>query len=786
MILAMLMPLFSLAQTGTIKGRVVSAANNEALSFASVLVQDKDYGTVTDLEGNYELKNLEPGLYNIKAVYVGFESKIIFEVNVPANRVINIDFELTPSSTQLEGVVIKEEAFQTKAEAPVSLRTVGVNEIERNPGGNRDISRVIQTLPGVTPTVAFRNDLIIRGGAPGENKFFIDGIQVPTINHFATQGASGGPVGMINVNFIREVEFYSGAFPVNYGSTLSSVMSFKQKDGNREKFGAQATVGASDIGLLVEGPMGKKASYMVSVRRSYLQFLFAQIGLPFLPIYTDVQFKFKLEPTRKDHITIMGIGAIDNFDLNLDANETQAQRYILNYLPINEQYNYTRGIKYTRFHENSFTNFIVSRNKLNNETTKYENNDDSNEDNLILNYVSQEIENRIRVENIMQRNGYKVITGVSYEYDIYSNSTFNRISIPTGVITQDFESSLELQQYGAFTQVSRKMLSNRLLLSAGARIDGSSYSAETQNPLKQFAPRFSASYRLTDKLAFNFNTGQYFQLPPYTILGYRDNDGDLVNKENGIKYIRNRHLVAGVEVTTKANSRFTVEGFYKRYHDYPFLLNDSVSLANLGSDFGVVGNEPATSESEGRSFGLEFLFQQKLYKGFYGILSYTILKSEFTDKSGEFKPSAWDNRHFISATAGKKFKKNWEVGARWWFVTGGPYTPFDLERSATKEVWDVTGRGLPDYNLLNSERLPNFQQLDARVDKKFFFPKWSLNVYFDVQNVFGSSQAAQPFLDVVRDENGNPVSRNNFQYQTTTLENSLGSTIPSLGVIVEF
>lgn len=773
------------AQNGTIKGRVVSAVNNQPLAFASVLVQGQDLGAVTDIEGNYVLDSLPAGLYNLKATYVGFETKTVFEVRVPANRVINLDFALEPSNNELGEVVIKSEAFVKKEEAPVSLRTVGVDEIARNPGGNRDISRVIQTLPGVTPTVAFRNDLIIRGGAPGENKFFIDGIEVPTINHFATQGASGGPVGMINVNFLREVEFYSGAFPVNYGPTLSSVMAFSQKDGNRDQIGAQATIGATDFGLAVEGPMGPKASYMVSVRRSYLQLLFQQIGLPFLPIYTDIQFKFKLEPTQKDHITIIGIGAIDNFELNLEANETASQRYILNYLPVNEQYNYTRGVKYTRFHEKSYTNIILSRNKLNNTSVKYENNDDSSDDNLILDYQSQEVENRFRLENVARREGYKITMGVSYEYDYYSNNTFNRVSTPGGVQAFDFESELRMHRYGAFAQVSRKFIEDRLLLSLGSRIDGATFSEETQNPLEQFAPRFSASFILTKKLSINFNTGQYYQLPPYTILGYRDEENQLVNKENDITYIKNRHLVAGIEYTTEKNSRITVESFYKRYYNYPFLLTDSVSLANLGSDFGVIGNEPAESSSEGRSYGVEFLVQQKLYKGFYGILSYTIMKSEFTDKTGQFKPSAWDNRHFVSLTAGKKFKKNWEVGARWWFVTGSPYTPFDIERSSTKAVWDVTGRGIPDYNRLNQARTSNFNQLDLRVDKKWFFNQWSLNLYFDIQNVYGSNQAAQPFLDVVRDENGNPVSKNAFQYETQRLQNNLGTTVPTLGVIVE-
>lgn len=772
------------AQNGSIRGRVYNSINNEPLPFANVGIQGTEFGGSTDFEGNFKIIGIPPGLYNVSATYVGYEAKTVFEVKVDGNKTSVVDFPLNENSQKLEAIVIETEAFEKKEESPVSMRSIGVNEIERNPGGNRDISRVIQSLPGVTPTVSFRNDLIIRGGAPNENRFYLDGIEIPTINHFSTQGASGGPVGMINVNFIREVEFYSGAFPANRGNTLSSVMEFSQKTGDKEKHNFQATLGASDFGVAFDGPISPKATYMVSYRRSYLQFLFKQIGLPFLPIYNDLQFKFKIEPTQKDHFTIIGIGAIDNFDLNLDANETREQRYILNYLPINEQYNYTRGFKYTRFHKKSYTNFIFSRSKLNNTTFKYENNDDSREENLILDYLSQEVENKMRVENVYRNNGWLISTGAGAQKVIYTNATYNRIATPLGVIERNFNSEFDYNRYSVFGQASKKLIDSRLVLSLGLRMDGADYNEEMSNLFRQFSPRFSASYAINERLSLNFNTGRYFQLPPNTVLGYRDNENDLVNQDR-LGYIQSDHLVGGIEWRTKSNSRFTLEGFYKVYSNYPFLLTDSISLANLGSDFGVIGNEPAESSSEGRTYGIEFLFQQRLFKGFYGILSYTTLWSEFKDKNGEYIPSAWDSRHMSSLTMGKKFARNWEVGARWWFVTGSPYTPFDIEYSTRPEVWDVTGRGLPDYNQLNTLRTSTYQQLDVRVDKKFFFKNFNLNLYFDVQNVFGSSQAAQPNLDVDRDASGMPIVTNQGRYQYTLLDNSLGTTLPSLGVIIE-
>ena len=173
------------------------------------------------------------------------------------------------------------------------MRNIGVTEIKRNPGGNRDISKAIQSLPGVATQVSFRNDIVIRGGAPSENRFYIDGIEIPNINHFSTQGSSGGPVGLINVDFIRDVDFYSGAFPANRGNTLSSVFEFRQKDGRSDKLSSSLTVGSSDFATTLEGPIDAKTTFLASYRYSYLQGLFKLLGLPFLPAYQDYQFKIK-------------------------------------------------------------------------------------------------------------------------------------------------------------------------------------------------------------------------------------------------------------------------------------------------------------------------------------------------------------------------------------------------------------------------------------------------------------------------------------------------------------
>ena len=785
----------ALAQNGTIKGRVYDKINNEPLPFANVVIEGTTNGATTDLDGNYTL-SVEPGLYNLTASFVGYKNRTEYEVQVSRSKPAVINFALDESNQTLAEVEVSaQDRFQRKEESPVSVSTLGINEIQRNPGGNQDISLVIQSLPGVASTPNFRNDIIIRGGAPNENRFYLDGVEVPNINHFATQGSSGGPVGIINVNFIKSVDFYSGAFPANRGNALSSVLEFTQKDGNTDRLRTNFTLGASDVGITFDGPIGDKTTYIFSARRSYLQFLFGVIGLPFLPTYNDTQLKVKHRFNQKNELTIIGLGAYDTFELNESAvadadteEDRQRAEYILGNIPVNNQWNYTIGANYKHFSKNGFQNVVLSRNELNNEAVKYEGNDDSDPNNLILNYSSAEIENKFRFEHTQRTGLWKLNGGINFEDVTYTNATFNKVAQGEGVQIVDFSSEINFQKFGFFAQASRSVWEDRLLLSFGLRSDWNNYAESMGNPIDQLSPRLSFSYSITPQLSFNGNIGRYYQLPPYTVLGYRDNQGTLVNKENEVKYIQSDHYVAGFQYVFEKNTKVSVEGFYKQYSYYPFTLRDSINLANLGGDFGVIGNEAVTSTGEGRSYGVEFLIQRKLYNGLYGIAALTLVRSEFTDKNDEYVPSSWDNRFILSLTAGKKFKKNWELGARLAVLGGPPLTPYDDSASALKEIWDVRGVGLPDYDRLNTERNPVTYQLDVRIDKKYFFEKWSLNFYLDIENVTGASFELNPFLDTVKDDANNPVTDPNdsSRYLLTTIPNNAGTLLPTIGIVVEF
>ena len=792
-VLICLFPILGMTQNGVIKGAVKDKQSNVAIIGANILITGTNVGTSTDLDGNYILEGLKPGIYNIQVSYIGYELQSLSEIEVQGARPTTLNFELSESINQLNEVVVKTSSFRKTAESPLSLRTIGVSEIKRSPGGNRDISRVIQSLPGVTSTASFRNDLIIRGGAPNENRFYLDDVEVPVINHFATQGASGGPAGIINVDFIREVDFFSGAFPVNRGNALSSVFNFKFKDGRDDRIGATMTAGATDIGVTLEGPINDKSTFLVSARRSYLQFLFKAIGLPFLPTYNDFNAKFKYKIDEKNEIYFIGLGAIDNFTLNLDANDTEAKQSQLDQIPVNNQWNYTNGLVYKRYGEKGYTTFVLSRNMLNNEATKYLNNDDSNPNNLILQYKSQEIENKLRIENTQKIGEWQFLAGVGYEYVKYNNITQNKIFTAQGPAEIDYAAELAFHKYGLFSSLSRKFLNEKLSTSLGIRVDGNSFSDDMSNPLEQFSPRFSLSYQLTEKLSYNFNVGRYFQLPPYTALGYTANN-TLVNKQNNISYIAANHLVTGLQYSLSSNSQVTVEGYYKTYENYPFLLREQISLANLGGDFGVIGNGPVTSTTEGRTYGLEMLFQQRLFKGFYGILAWTIGRSEFNNNDDTYAPSSWDSRQIVNLTMGKIFARNWEAGIRYRYQSGLPFTPFDANSNLAVN-WDRNFAGIPDYTRINAQRRGPVNGLDLRIDKKWFFKGWDLNLFLDLQNVTATAVAREILiLDRPLDETNKPIGgaivinpdapADEQRYKLKAIDDSGGNVLPTLGIVI--
>ncbi len=779
-------------RTGEIQGSIKDRKTQEALIGVTVQVEGSQRGSQTDVDGNFKLTGVPVGSYNLKATFIGYKAQTKFNIVVNSGNANIVNFELEDESALLQEVkvVVNRSVSVASVETPNSIQKLSTEEIKNNPGGNFDISRVIQVLPGVGGTAGtgggFRNDLIIRGGGPNENVFYLDGIEIPVINHFSTQGASGGPTGILNVSFIEDATLSSSSFNARYDNALSSVLQFKQRDGNADKFQGNVRLSSTELAGTFEGPLSKKTTFLASVRRSYLQILFSLIDLPIRPNYWDFQYKVTHKFNKKTTLTAIGVGAIDEFYFGVPKESDASKEYILRANPLINQWNYTVGVSLKRLLDNGYMNISLSRNMFDNQLDRYEDGRSEDKSALVFNSQSWEIENKLRLDVNKFKGNWEYSYGAVAQYVKYTNDFFNLVRRQPEVKVQ-FNTAINFFKYGAFTQVSRRFLNEKLNISAGLRMDGNSFT--NNNPLETLSPRASLSYQIADKWRLNASAGRYYKIPIYTVLGFNQNQ-NFVNQDND--YIQSDHLVAGIEFIPTPQTRITVEAFNKKYNNYPVSLLTGISLANQGGDFGAIGNEETKSTGIGLSRGIEFFFQQKLTKNFFGVLSFTYFKSEFAGRDGKLIPSAWDTRTLLSTQLGYKFKKGWEVGAKWLYQGGAPFTPFDLD--ASRRNYALLGVGTLDYSKLNTQRLRAFNRLDFRLDKKWNYKKTTLDVFMDFQNLLLTKNPAlsQYTFERNADNTGFKTTDNQalrFDGSNAVpliLSNEDATTTPSIGIVVEF
>lgn len=766
-----------------IKGVVIDKSTRQPLEFVNVLVVGLGIGASTDANGNFLITQVPPGIYRLQASFLGYKTELTPEYRV--NHVTPyVQIELEEENASLNEVVVTASPFQKVPESPVSLRVIGLQEIEKAPGANRDISKVVQNYPGVAfSPIGYRNDLIVRGGGPSENRFYLDGVEIPNINHFSTQGASGGPVGLIDADLIRSVKFYSGAFPADKGNALSSVLDFSLRDGDMERNSLKATLGASEVSLSSNGHIGNKTSYLVSVRQSYLQALFKILGLPFLPAYTDASFKIKTRFDSHNELTLLGLGGIDRMKLNLGIEGEDAE-YMLSYLPEINQETYTVGGVYRHYSQRHVQSIVLSQSYLNNRNVKYRDNDESSEENLTLRLGSIEQETKLRMENTSSWSVWKVKAGFDLNYSRYKSNEYRKV-FANALREYDYHTDLSLWRWGMFASVDYAAPDKSFTASMGVRTDGNNYSDKMKELWRQLSPRLSVSYRLIEGLTLSGHVGLYYQLPSYTALGFKGEEGEYVNRH--LDYISVSQESLGLSWTPNENMELSVEGFYKLYGHMPFSLSDQIPLSCKGNDYGTIGNEALSSEAKGRSYGVELMFKWLLAQKLNLSSSLTIFKSEFKDgEQGSYVPSAWDNRFILNMSGTYNFPKHWSLGAKVSCIGGSPYTPYDVEKSSLVEAWNVQRRAYYDYSRYNQERLPVFGQLDVRVDKTFYLKKCMLGFYLDIQNIT-ASKLRQPDALMSTGQIENPSAPLSEQrYVMKSIRQESGTLLPTLGITFEY
>ncbi|QIL75059.1 TonB-dependent receptor [Hymenobacter sp. HDW8] len=798
----------TLAQsTGVLTGTVRDRKTQESLPGVTVILEGTNLGAASDAEGRYRLTDIPVGSYNVRASIIGYDMLLRANVVITSGNASIINLELSSNTQQLAEVeVVGSRAIRVAtAETPLSVQRINTEEIKSNPGGNFDISKVIQTLPGVGGggtggTSGFRNDIIIRGGAPNENVYYLDGIEVPVINHFQTQGSGGGPTGILNVSFIEDVTLSSSAFEARYDNALSSVLQFRQRDGNPDRVQGNVRLSGTEVAGTLEGPLAKNTTFLASARRSYLQLLFKAIDLPIRPNYWDFQYKVTTKLSPKTTLTALGLGAIDHFELAVPRKSSPDKEYTLRSTPTIDQWNYTVGFGLRQLLPDGYLNVALSRTQLDNELDQFEDRTTTEESRRVLLTRSGETENKLRLDVNKAKGRWQYAYGAVGQYVEYDSRFFSRVrrevrdaqgQVVSPQVDVRFQTAIDFARFGAFGQLTRTLLpDDRLTVSAGLRADGNSFTTGGANLLRTLSPRVSASYALAQRWNLNASVGRYYKIPPSTILGFRDEAGTLVNKN--ARYIRSDHYVAGLEFLPTAASRFTLEGFYKKYSDYPVSVRDGISLANLGGDFAALGNEAVQSTGKGRAYGAELFFQQKLTRKVFAVASLTAFRSEFSGTDGQYKPSAWDTRFLASGLLGRKFSKGWEMGFKYRFAGGSPYTPFDLE--ASQATYFAVGRGVLDYSRLNTVRLGNFQQFDFRLDKKFNWRRTSIDLFLDLQNAFLLKTPGLPTYSFQRTSDntdflttdGQPIRPDGSNAFPILLQDDSPNLTPTIGFILEF
>ncbi len=709
--------IFAQELTGDITGTVIDLTTKKAIPFANIIVLETNYGAATDENGKYIIKNIPLNTYRLRASVIGYNAQTITDIVLQTNKPVTVNFELLPQAIEISGVTVTEGYFRNDPLELISTKNFSYEEIRRSPGGFEDVVRALSVLPGVAQADAGRNDLVVRGGAPSENLYLVDGIEVPNINHFGTQGATGGPLSFINLDFVKETSFSTGGFPVLYGDKLSSVLKINLREGRKDRLGGKATISASQFGLNAEGPLfNENSSFMFSARRSYLDFIFKAAGFSFVPEYYDVLTKADFKIDNTNSLSFLFISAFDNVKFfNDDADKRYDNSRILG----SDQIQYVTGLSYRRLFANGYMNLSLSRNY-----TDYDTRQSDTLFNPIFKNKSKEEENNLRLDVVQKLSSF-----LEFNYGLTAKLIEFDADILFPTFVTSFGDSLPITSLnkkdsffkgGTYFNLNLLLLNN-LITNFGIRADY----FDAINNKYYFSPRFSASYMLTPVTNINFSTGIYYQFPSYIWL-IADNLNENLNAVKVNQYI------LGFDHQLKSDALLKLELFYKDYKNYPTsLVRPYLVLANTGAgfagsddNFSSFGLEPLVSKGFGKSRGVELSIQKKLSETpYYGILSLTYSKTNFTSLDGIERPGSYDQNWIFNLSGGYRINNYWETSTRFRFASGRPYTPFLFN-------------GVQSVTEFNSRRLVSIHSLDLRVDKRWFFSGWTLITYIDIQNIY--------------------------------------------------
>jgi len=710
--------------TGTIKGRLIDDETKLPLVGANIIIINFTFGAATDQDGYFLIESVPSGAYSIQFSYIGYQQKIKTDVIVRPQRITFVNTELKSITLESEAITVSAGYFTKSDDQPVSVAGFSHEEIRRAPGSAGDVSRILMTLPSIAKVNDQSNNLIVRGGNPIENTFYIDNIEISNINHFPQQGASGGPIGILNVDFIEDVKFYSGGFSSIYGDKLSAIMDIDFREGNRQNFETQLDLNFSGFGGIAEGPMfSNKGSWMLSARRSYLDFVVNtfNVGSTVAPVYGDIQGKITYDLNDNNKLIFLGIFADDH---NSPGRETAEKNYMTHY-GNQDLYQSNFGINWR---------FLWGKIGYSNTSIAYSQNK-YNEDFYETTTAKYAIKNRSLERAIKIRNGNQFILSLKSslefglegkslieEYDNWYNQSTNNVgdTIPA-LILKDEIAAVKL---GGFINFVTNPL-NRLTTTLGLRADYFSF-----NQSMEWSPRFSLSYQLTPETSINSSAGMFYQALPLLLLSQNPNFKDLKNPSA-------IHYIFGLEHLLSESTKLTLEVYQKDYRNFPM---DPKQQAIFVLDKNYFDNyERLLDNGKASSRGIEFMIQKKLAEDFYGLASASWFKSRYQGLNGKWHNRDYDNQITFSIEGGYKPNNNWEFSMRWIYAGGVPYTPFDIEKSKLNHI------AVYDKNSVNESRYPDYHSMNLRVDKRWYFSSSNIVFYLSVWNVYDRKNLANYF-----------------------------------------
>ncbi len=714
-------------EKGVVSGVVLDAETLSPVEDARVELLGNGIEMNTDSAGRFSFSELHYDSYGVKISRAGYEAQIKSDLVLYASKPLELRILLQPRGITTGLIDVSANFFQRSSDVNISSMNLDFEEIRRAPGATEDISRMLQSAPGVAIGNDQRNDIIVRGGSPAENLILIDGVEVPNINHFGSDGSTSGAIGFINTKFIYETNLLTGGFPVLYGDKLSGVVDISFRDGSKKNFFGDINLSIAGFGGLFEGPITENGSYLVSVRRSYLELLKNSIRLTSVPNYWDLNLKTTYSFSPTDKVSLIGLLGLDKIDFSGESAENNPYGNSLN-----NQNTLATGVNYTKLLRKGYWENVISDAYADTYVKQIDSR--TANPNFIYDASNNEVIYRSNLNYALSRT-VTLNAGVGGKFASINSSMFLKGDTnAAGYYYDTINSVSEFNTYKLFghANVTGKLLNDRLTVNAGARVDYFEYI-----DLKTyFSPRAGLSYKMTPVTQFNLAGGIYFQSPEYIWLS-----ADPRNK--ALNSIRCSHFIAGLEHYFMADLKASVEFYYKEYKDYAVWKDiPTYILVDGGTDFGpnIVGE--AVSAGKGIVRGIDFSIHKKLSGyGLYGLFNYSFIHSGFSALAGGVKPGAFDPGHVLTLIAGYQLRNGWLAGIKFKYDGGRPYTPIDEQASF------AVNRAVYATDDFNSARYPYYMRFDVRVDKKFDFSRSSLVAYLELQNVFNRENIYSYYWD---------------------------------------